>query len=273
MKKQTWKAAVSAAAIAATAMLSTPSLAAAKETTLALAGYTGTTTLTNFQALVKLSEGRFGFSYDDYAAKDGTDLWFADLSGNVIPHEIDTWNASGDSYVWVRVPEVSGTDTKIVMHWGEAKTAAQTATENAWKNYGDGKGGFAGVWHMKVNLGNETDAAGNGLTATRGGNKTGQMTTTSGVVGLCRVNQTEKFNSSNGNGLDVSGYGDYITDVSRFTLSGWFRATAERTADNWTNMFSSDKWQVRGGQIGQRNIVVEIKVSGTAITDPAPSAD
>ncbi len=150
---------IAVAAITATAMLSSPSLAVAKETTLALAGYTGTTTLTNFQALVKLNEGRFGFSYDDYAAKDGSDLWFTDSSGNVIPHELDTWNASGDSYVWVRVPEVSGTGTMIVMHWGEAKTAAQTATENVWKNYNDGNGGFAGVWHMKVNLGNETDAA------------------------------------------------------------------------------------------------------------------
>ena len=80
---------IAVAAIAASAVVSSPSLAAAKETTLALAGYTGTTTLTNFQALVKLSEGRFGFSYDDYAAKDGTDLWFSDSSGNVIPHEIE----------------------------------------------------------------------------------------------------------------------------------------------------------------------------------------
>ena len=71
---------ITVAAIAASAVVSSPSLAVAKETTLALAGYTGTTTLTNFQALVKLSEGRFGFSYDDYAAKDGTDLWFADSS-------------------------------------------------------------------------------------------------------------------------------------------------------------------------------------------------
>lgn len=261
------------AAIAAGAVASSPLLAADKEATLMLAGYTGTTTLTNFQALVKLNEGRFGFSYDDYAAKDGSDLWFADSSGNVIPHEIDTWNASGDSYVWVRVPEVSGTDTKIVMHWGEAKTSAQTATENAWKNYKDGKGGFAGVWHMKASLTDEPDAADNGLVATRTGNKTSQMTTTSGVVGLCRVNQTETFdNKSNGNGLDVSGYGNHITDVARFTLSGWFRATAARTIDIWTQMFSSDKWMVYGGQKGQRNIVEGINVNGTVITDPAPSA-
>ena len=275
-RKQTLKAVVSAAAICVAAAL--PSWAEAKEATLMLAGYTGTTTLTNFQALVKLQEGRFGFSYNDYAAKDGTDLWFTDSSGIVIPHEIDTWNDLGDSYVWVRVPEVSGSDTKIVMHWGAAKTAAQTATENAWKNYNDGKGGFAGVWHMKVNLGDETDAAGNGLTATRGGNRTGQMTTTSGVVGLCRVNQTELFNSNNGNGLDVSGYDDYITDVSRFTLSGWFRATEARSKDNWTQMFSSEKWRIRGGEIGQFNIVVSITAydpitaSNKEIASPAPSA-
>ena len=257
---------IAAAAVAASAM------AAAKETTLALAGYTGTTTLTNFQALVKLNEGRFGFSYDDFAAKDGSDLWFADFDGNVIPHEIDTWNASGDSFVWVRVPELKGIDTKIVMHWGEAKTSEQTATENVWRNYNDGKGGFAGVWHMKVSLDDEIDAAGNGLTATRGGNKTSQMTTTSGVVGLCRVNQTEAFGSSNGNGLDVSGYGDYITDVSRFTLSGWFRASVARSGDIWTQMFSSEKWRARGGQKGQFNIVVSITVNGIEIASPAPSA-
>ena len=128
MKKQTLKAVVSAAVICMAA--ASPLWAAAKEATLVLAGYTGTTTLTNFQALVKLNEGRFGFSYDDYAAKDGSDLWFTDSSGNVIPHELDTWDASGDSFVWVRVPEVSGTDTKIVMHWGEAKNAAQTCSHS-----------------------------------------------------------------------------------------------------------------------------------------------
>jgi hypothetical protein len=98
------------------------------------------------------------------------------------------------------------------------------------------------------------------------------MTTTSGVVGLCRVNQTEAFSSSNGNGLDVSGYGNYITDVAKFTLSGWFRASVARTSDNWTQMFSSEKWRLRGGEEGQRNIIVSITVNGIEIANPAPSA-
>ena len=39
---------------------------------LVFSGYTESTTLTDFQALVKLGEGQNGFSYSDYAANDGT---------------------------------------------------------------------------------------------------------------------------------------------------------------------------------------------------------
>jgi hypothetical protein len=80
-----------------------PSWATAKHVTLSCNGYTGTTTLTNFQALVKLAEGKGGFSYADTAA-NGVDLWFTDSVGNVIPHEVDTWSTSGESFVWVRIP-------------------------------------------------------------------------------------------------------------------------------------------------------------------------
>ena len=272
MRKLTGNAAILAAAIAASAMVSSPSYADAKKATLMLAGYTGTTTLTNFQALVKLKEGRFGFSYDDYAAKDGSDLWFTDSFGNVIPHEIDTWNASGDSFVWVRVPEVSGTETKIVMHWGEAKTAAQTATENVWKNYGDGKGGFAGVWHMNVNLGDEPDVTGNGLSAARKGGNTGQMTVNAdAVVGTSRVNQTKNSSAGDGNSLKVSGYGDYITDAAHFTLCGWFRASA--TPNAWFRIFHcSGKWDVyhNSNTYDAVSIGRAILIGSTNIADPVP---
>ena len=122
----------------------------AKEQRLVFSGYSGSTTLTDFQAMVKLTEGQYDFSYNDYAAKDGSDIWFSDWQGNVIPHEIDLWNASGASYIWVRVPELAGKSTSITMHWGEARTAAQTSTANVWKNNKDGHGGYVGVWHMGV---------------------------------------------------------------------------------------------------------------------------
>lgn len=248
-------------------------LAAAHEARLTFSGYEGTTTLTNFQALVKLNNGIYGFHYADYGARDGSDLWFTDSDGNVIPHEIDTWNGNGGaSYVWVRVPELKDSSTYIVMHWGAARTYAQISKLNVWKNYNDGKGGFAGVWHMNANLADEPDAAGNGLVAMRVGADTNTMKTAGGVIGNGRINQTVGYNSTAGNGLKVSGYGSYITDVARFTLSGWFRGTAGRGADNWTQMFSSDKWNARGGERGQYKIIADISVGGSSISSPAPDS-
>ena len=98
--------------------------AAEKTAELACVGYKGETTLENFQALVKLSAANgYGFDYVDCAAQDGSDLWFTDSSGNVIAHEIDSWTQGGDSFIWVKIPQVAGTadasyPTKITMHWG-----------------------------------------------------------------------------------------------------------------------------------------------------------
>ena len=58
-------------------------------------GYAGSTTLANFPVLVRLAANSpTGFDYNDCAA-DGSDIRFADANGDLIPHEIDTWNTSG----------------------------------------------------------------------------------------------------------------------------------------------------------------------------------
>ena len=90
--------------VAAIAIFPMAARAEAKSATLAVTGYTGTETLSGFQALVKLSEGVYGFSYAECEASYGGDIWFEDASGAVIPHEVDSWDASGDSFVWVKIP-------------------------------------------------------------------------------------------------------------------------------------------------------------------------
>ena len=60
-------------------------------------GYAGATALEGFPALIRLSAGLNGFDYLKCA--DGSGLRFADSDGNLIPHEIDTWNADGTSLV------------------------------------------------------------------------------------------------------------------------------------------------------------------------------
>ena len=210
-------------AVAAGAIFPMAANAEAKSVTLSCNGYTGTTTLTNFQSLVKLSDGVYGFHYSDCAANDGTDLWFTDSDGNLIPHEVDTWNASGDSFVWVRIPKVTPVNensSEITMHWGATRTAAQTCTPSDTWN------GLVGVWHMGEASGsaNEPDATGNGLDAKPTAGSSGavsQMTTTLGMIGRCRINQTS---STKHNGLKVPPYADKLADTNEFSVGGWWYA-------------------------------------------------
>ena len=194
------------------------STAVPRQATLKVTGYTGTDQITGFQALVKLSNAdAYGFSYDE-AETDGSDLWFEDSDGNVIPHEIDTWNTSGDSFVWVKIPTLTN-NVEIVMHWGVLRTAAQTCTpSNTWSN-------FVGVWHMNEDgTTAEPDSTANGLDATPldTSNAATSIDTTAGVVGTGRANENNKHLTVGSS--EKSYWGDgRLTDTTKFSVSGWFQ--------------------------------------------------
>ena len=83
-----------------------------------VSGYAGETTLTDFPILVTLAtDAPAGFGHSLCAA-DGADIRFADGDGNLVPHEIESWNPSGTSYIWVKVPSLAGTATALTMYFG-----------------------------------------------------------------------------------------------------------------------------------------------------------
>ena len=137
-----------------------------------VAGYAGTTTLQNFPVLVKISESAVpGFRYTDCAA-GGADLSFADAAGNALPFDVDTWNASGTSLVWVLLPEVApGGETSFKMGWADPNPPAANAAA-VWTG-----SGHKGVWHM--NAASPADASGSG----NGGTAAGGATTAAGRIG------------------------------------------------------------------------------------------
>ena len=93
-------------------------------------GYEGATTLTNFPALIKLSDGcgNNRFRYAD-CASGGADLLFTDASGAVLNHEIETWNTGGESHLWVQVPALAR-NTQITAYW---KNPARAADANLFR--------------------------------------------------------------------------------------------------------------------------------------------
>ena len=111
----------------------------------AVSGYAGSSTLTNFPVLVKLAaDAPSGFDYADCAA-DGSDLRFAAPDGLLLHHEIDTWNTNGESFVWVKVPALSGTATAFTMYYGAADPTALPTVDprSVWTATG-----HRAVWHF-----------------------------------------------------------------------------------------------------------------------------
>lgn len=83
-----------------------------------VSGYAGGSILNDFPVLVTLAaDAPAGFRYTDCAA-DGSDIRFVDANGELVPHEIEKWNAQGTSYIWVKVPRLSGTATQFVLFYG-----------------------------------------------------------------------------------------------------------------------------------------------------------
>jgi hypothetical protein len=115
-------------------------------------GYTNGVGLTNFPVLVRLSTNLPGFSYAHFIApSNGADLRFTSSNGVEIPFQIDQWNTSGESEVWVQVPAILSTNDFITAYWGNAADSALAACNTngtPWTIPG-GTNNFLLVYHLK----------------------------------------------------------------------------------------------------------------------------
>ncbi|MFW6212115.1 MAG: DUF2341 domain-containing protein [Spirochaetota bacterium] len=130
--------------------------------------------LRNFQLLVELDA-----SVIDYAATDGSDLRFFDEGTQTeLSYEIERWDDSGTSLVWVLVPEITGASPQdyIWMYWGSGVPATSNDAAAVWAEYelvyhfdsldtgvvvDSSPHGRHGV--LKGNVGIETGFLGNGI--------------------------------------------------------------------------------------------------------------
>ena len=79
-----------------------------------------------------------GFNYAETA--NGTNFEIADESGSILPYEIDVWNPSGESLLWVKVPDCHDGQVLTIVY-GRTNADMMAYSSRVW-------GGYAGVWHM-----------------------------------------------------------------------------------------------------------------------------
>ena len=99
--------------------------------------------LTDFPLLVELNSSRIDYSKTQ---NSGQDIRFVDSDNSTeLNYEIEVWNESGTSTVWVKVPQINaGSDNTdyIWMYYNNAGATDNATTTGVWNS------GFQGVWHL-----------------------------------------------------------------------------------------------------------------------------
>lgn len=168
--------------------------------------------LTNFQALVRLSESKPHFHYADCGEK-GAGIRFTLPDGTLLAHEVDTWDTNGESLIWVNITNLTAA-TKFRMYWKprSGATLPEVDPRLTWP-------GYAGVWHFgDAYPTNAPDSSANGYDAICASDGTTQI---NGKVGKTFHNSTADAVFSTGITASILGG---IKNVQSFTISGWMKA-------------------------------------------------
>ncbi|MEM7392337.1 MAG: SdrD B-like domain-containing protein, partial [Verrucomicrobiota bacterium] len=175
-------------------------------------GYDTAGSLTNFPVLVLLDTSISNFSYGDFASASGFDLIFTG-SGQTqaLNYDVELWDTTGVSRVWVQVPLITDTGSCIFAYWGNPGSAFEkdyTTNGSTWSE------GYVAVWHM--NQTSPRDASGN---ANHGFGQ--NVTTVPGILGdavdFDGAGDDDIIDVVQRNKLPI--YNNGIND--EFTIEGW----------------------------------------------------
>lgn len=184
----------------------------------------GADNLINFPVLLKLNSGNI-----NYAAtrSGGADLLFIDADLTELDYEIESWNPTGNSYVWVRIPLIDALSTtdNIWMYYGNPSAIDRQNAPAVWSD------GYVGVWHLDEDPSGTApqigDSSGNGRNGTSG-------------TGMLSTDQVPGQIGGSLNFFDTAGFGteedviDLLNDcpvVTRWTLEFWLYPNTPDTFD------------------------------------------
>jgi hypothetical protein len=175
--------------------------------------------LLDFPVRVSLTSGEIDYSDTQNA---GQDIRFVDTDGKVLSHEIEVWNESGTSEVWVKVPQIDAASTtdSIWMYYGNTGALDGQDPSGVWSSE------YRGVWHTKEASGTRiTDSTAN----KNNGTLSGAVITTSGKIGSANDydGTNDYMNAGSASSLDNL----YAQGGGGFTVSAWIRADTTATGN------------------------------------------
>lgn len=196
-------------------------------------GYDKDEKLTDFPALIVFKPDLVNFEYAQLASANGGDLRFANSNLTaLLNYEIEEWNTSGESYVWVQVPQLSNTNTEVWAYWGNADdTVPLPSVTNGTTWPAD----HVGVWHMSEPDVIDSARDNNGLAR---GN-----VTTDGFIGDAQYFENQYVEIGNEPNFDF---------YDALTVSCWMRIT-NGWLTSWQAFVSKEGENNRGWQLRRRS--------------------
>jgi hypothetical protein len=100
--------------------------------------------LVDFPIMLKLKNG---VNIDYSKTNDnGSDIRFVDSDGTQLSYEIENWDETGESFVWVKVPQINiGSEDYIYLYYGNNSAEDTQNATDVWSN------GYEMVQHLKDN--------------------------------------------------------------------------------------------------------------------------
>jgi hypothetical protein len=172
------------------------------------------TDLVAFPVLVRLDATRVDYAKTQNA---GQDLRFVDAdNATVLPHEIESWNEAGSSYVWVRVPRIdAGSTTDFVyMYYGNPAAADGQNVAAVWDTE------FKMVHHLKETSGQHQDS-------TTSNNDSVVVNVTAQGTATGRVNGADTFVAASAHNVDVADAATLDAAAGEsLTVEAWVRSSS-----------------------------------------------
>jgi len=119
--------------------------------------------LVNFPVLVKLDSTNIDYGK---TRDSGQDIRFVDSNDStVLSHEIEKWDETGDSWVWVNVPQIDGSSSAdhIYMYYGNPSAPDEQNPIAVWDTH------YKGIWHLNGVSGSVLDSTTNDNDGTNSG--------------------------------------------------------------------------------------------------------
>lgn len=180
--------------------------------------------LVNFPVLVSLNATTTGNVDYSKIKADGADIRFVDADGTTaLPYEIETWNTSTTSTVWVKVPQVNASSTTdyIWMYYNNPSATDGQQASSVWDS------NYAMVLHMTGSGGtverDSTARANNGTKTSSSEPVASSTGPVSGALAFDGVND----------GITWTNVSGINTGNSPFSMEMWIKADAVGATRAW----------------------------------------